>query len=141
MRDGRFSSVRLSWNVSPMNLDRIFEGSTGFNKPFLGFDLETFSPYGFPSYFRDPIVNFSVAIQGEAGFLIISFVSRPSFELELIKILRGVLEALGGGVLFTYNGLKFDVEYAVGRAALYGLDLRGVFEMYRHLDLYRLLRH
>jgi len=128
-----------AWNVSPMNLN-FFEGSNIFNKPVLGFDLETYSPNGFPDSFEDPIVNFSLAVQSKAGVLILSFISEPAFELELLKILREMLEILNGGILFTYNGARFDVRYAVRRAALYDLDIRSVFGGFRHFDLYRMLR-
>ena len=61
-------------------------------------------------------------MQSEVGLLFLSFVSSPSFELDLLKILWRALEVLNGGVLFTYNGLKFDIQYAIRRDALYDMD-------------------
>jgi len=123
-----------------MNLRLLFEGSDSPTRQLVGFDLETYSLHGFPDGFEDPIVNFSLAVQNEVGLLILSFISAPRFELELLKLLRSGLEAINGGVLLTYNGVRFDLQYAVRRSAEYGLDFKDVFQGFRHVDLYRLLR-
>ena len=139
MKDRHLFSRELRC-VSPMNFRLLFEGSSSPTRQLVGFDLETYSPDGFPDSFEDPIVNFSLVVQSEVGLLILSFASAPHFELELLKLLRSSLEALNGGVLFTYNGTRFDLQYAVRRTSEYGLDFKDVFQGFMHVDLYRLLR-
>lgn len=126
----------------PMTPYLSFEGAV--DRKFVGglfaFDIETFSPKGFPLQAEDPVVNFSlVAPLSSGGVVVFSAIVKPDFERDLLLILYRLLSNLGGACLLTYNGLKFDVRYVVQRGGIYGLNFEDVFENLRHVDIYRLL--
>jgi DNA polymerase elongation subunit (family B) len=107
----------------------------------LAFDLETFSPEGFPYDFGDPIVNFSlVAPLNGLGFLSISVIGEADLEGDMLNLLYGFMRSFRGFYLMTYNGERFDLEYAARRGRLYGLDFSDVFSSMRHIDVYRIVR-
>ncbi|MGB9960014.1 MAG: ribonuclease H-like domain-containing protein [Candidatus Bathyarchaeales archaeon] len=127
----------------PMNNSNSFEGALGreLNMGLFAFDIETFSPKGFPLQAEDPIVNFSlVSPLTEGGVFVLSAIVKPNFEQKLLLLLYKLLSNLGGACLLTYNGLRFDVRYVVQRGGLYGLNFEDVFANFRHVDVYRLLR-
>jgi len=107
----------------------------------LAFDLETFSPNGFPYNFGDPIVNFSlVAPLNGLGFLSISVIGEADLEGDMLNLLYGFMRSFRGFYLLTYNGERFDLEYAAKRDRLYGLDFNDAFSSMRHIDVYRIVR-
>jgi DNA polymerase elongation subunit (family B) len=107
----------------------------------LAFDLETFSPEGFPYNFRDPVVNFSlVAPLNGLGFLSISIIGEADLEGDMLNLLYEFMRSFRGFYLLTYNGEKFDLEYAARRGRLYGLDFSDVFSSMRHIDVYKIVR-
>lgn len=118
----------------------LFEGS---NDAFIGFDIETYSPNGFPCNMEDPIVNFSLASpifnDLRKGVLTVSVACHPSYEGKLLKILYSLLSSVEGRLL-TYNGSKFDVQYTVHRGSLFDLDFQRIFSDLSHFDLYKLVR-
>lgn len=121
--------------ASPMKQGLFFEGS---DLNFLSFDIETYSPDGFPYAMEDPIVNFSlVAPWTSKGLLSVSVLARPSFEREILRLLYNLLLGLQGCFLLTYNGSKFDLPYTIKRGKLYGLDFADVFSKFRHWDVYQ----
>ncbi len=127
----------------PMTVGPSFEGvvKRELVNGLFAFDIETFSPRGFPSQAEDPIVNFSiVAPLTDGGVVALSAIVKPSFERELLLLLYRLLSSLGGACLLTYNGLRFDVSYVMQRGILYGLNFEDVFENFCHVDVYRLLR-
>ncbi|MEM2319560.1 MAG: ribonuclease H-like domain-containing protein [Candidatus Bathyarchaeia archaeon] len=126
-----------------MSTSTSFEGAVvrELDRGLFAFDIETFSPKGFPSQTEDPIVNFSlVSPLTEGGVVALSAIVKPNFERELLLLLYKLLSNLGGGCLLTYNGLRFDVRYVVQRGGLYGLNFEDVFANFCHFDVYRLLR-
>ncbi|MEM2319646.1 MAG: ribonuclease H-like domain-containing protein [Candidatus Bathyarchaeia archaeon] len=127
----------------PMNTSNSFEGAfkRELDIGLFAFDIETFSPRGFPSQAEDPIVNFSlVSPLTEGGVVAFSAIVKPNFERELLLLLYRLLSNLGGACLLTYNGLRFDVRYVLQRGGLYGLNFEDAFENFCHVDVYRLLR-
>lgn len=136
-----FFSEMDSKAESLMKFKLFFEGS---KRPLLSFDVETYSPHGFPFRMEDPIVNFSMALptfqNPKDGLLTFSFISHPRFERELLMLLYDVLLSLDGGFLVTYNGTKFDVEYVIHRGSLFDFDFQSLFSSFFHVDLYKLVR-
>lgn len=124
-----------------MKPNLFFEGS---KRLFVSFDIETYSPQGFPFNMEDPIVNFSLVLpvfqNPRDGLLTVSFICHPRFEGELLKLLYDLLSSVDGNFLLTYNGSKFDVQYVAHRGKLFGLDFQGVFSKFFHVDLYKLVR-
>lgn len=119
--------------------------TSNFNRDTLSrivaFDIETFSPEGFPGDFRDPIVNFSfIAPLNGLGLLSLSIIGDVDLEGDILSLLYGFMHAFQGFYLLTYNGTKFDLEYVVRRGRLYGLNFSGVLSGMRHIDVYRFIR-
>ncbi|MEM2865311.1 MAG: ribonuclease H-like domain-containing protein [Candidatus Bathyarchaeia archaeon] len=114
-----------------------------FDGPMVGFDVETYSPYGFPADRRDPIVTATLAISPSfdmsRGLVLVSMTFPPEMEEALLRLLRDYLGCLSGS-LVTYNGERFDLPYTAYRASLYGLDFKEAYAGYRSLDVYRLAR-
>jgi uncharacterized protein YprB with RNaseH-like and TPR domain len=105
---------------------------------FLSFDIETYSPNGFPYSMEDPIVNFSlVAPWTRKGLFCVSFLAGPMFENETLSLLYKLLMELEGCFLLTYNGSRFDLPYTIERGRLYGLDFAEVFSRVNHWDVYQ----
>lgn len=132
-----------SADMLPMTLQYSFEGvkEQELVSRLFAFDIETFSPRGFPSQVEDPIVNFSlVAPFAGKGIVVLSAIAEPALERELLILLHKCFSGLSGACLLTYNGLKFDVEYVAQRGSLYGLNFENVFANLRHVDVYRLLK-
>jgi len=141
-------------------MERVFpQGFSGFGSPMtlkgfseeilcspllanvVSFDIETYSPNGFPYNAEDPVVNYSlVAPLAGNGFLAISAIGLPEAEALLLKLLGGLMEAFKDFYLLTYNGLKFDLEYVFRRGRLYGLDFKEAFNTQRHIDVYQLVK-
>lgn len=122
----------------------IFSEGT-FDHALLGdlvaFDIETFSPEGFPYNFEDPVVNYSMVIPFENhGLLFISVIGTPKHESGLLRLLYSVFNGLQGFNLLTYNGSRFDVEYILKRGRLYGLDFTRVLGGLHHIDVYRIIK-
>lgn len=120
-----FLDERSKDSASPMKRSLLFEGS---DVNFLSFDIETYSPNGFPFAMEDPIVNFSlVAPWTRKGLFSVSFLAEPLFENEMLSLLYKLLRELEGCFLLTYNGTRFDLPYTIERGRLYGLDFAEVF--------------
>jgi uncharacterized protein YprB with RNaseH-like and TPR domain len=128
-------------DASPMNPHSFFEG---LSTSLVGFDIETFSPDGFPHEMEDPIVNFSLGIpffKGSRGGLItVSLICDPCLEEDLLVMLRQLLFSLHGTYLLTYNGSKFDIRYVIHRGNFFGLDFNNVFAGLSHIDLFKLVK-
>jgi len=124
-----------------MNSNLFFEG---LNKQLVSFDIETYSPKGFPYTMEDPIVNFSLALpvfqNPRNGLIAFSVISHPQFEKKLLKLLYNLLSSFNGSSLLTYNGSKFDVQYVIHRGSLFNLDFEGVFSTFLHIDVYKLVK-
>jgi len=134
---------RIVEDTSPMTPNFPFEGTRNSEllSSFIAFDIETFSPHGFPSNMEDPIVNFSLVIPlVKKGILSLSVIGEPCLEHQMLNLLHQVLRSFKGSYLFTYNGAKFDVEYVVQRGKIHGLEFRTVFDSFWHVDAYRLLK-
>jgi uncharacterized protein YprB with RNaseH-like and TPR domain len=131
-------------DVSPMKLASFFEGLNFLRDSLVAFDIETFSPRGFPYGMGDPVVNFSLAIPFfgnlRKGLFVVSFICDPRLESNLLSMLHGLLSGLQGCCLLTYNGLRFDVEYVVKRGGVWGFDFDRVFAGLGHVDLFRLVK-
>ncbi|MBC7129727.1 ribonuclease H-like domain-containing protein, partial [Candidatus Bathyarchaeota archaeon] len=134
---------RFSGAGPPMTMKDFYEGVLGSAsiKNMLSFDIETFSPTGFPYNAEDPVVNYSLVAPLERGGLFaVSAIGLPEAEVNLLRLLRGLFEAFEGFYLLTYNGVKFDLEYVVKRGRLYGLDFMDALRRHEHIDVYQLLR-
>ena len=128
---------------SPMTFKGFFEETLG--PALLGgvvsFDIETFSPHGFPYNAEDPVVNYSLVVpMREFGLLAISAIGSPEAEADLLRLLSGLLVAFKDSYLLTYNGAKFDLDYVTRRGGLYGLNFEEIFDIQRHVDVYQLVR-
>lgn len=122
----------------PMKGLSFFEGS---DADFLAFDIETYSPNGFPFSMEDPVVNFSLVTPWKGGgVLAVSMLAEPRLEGEVLKVLNRLLANFRGSCLLTYNGSRFDLEYVSCRGRLYGLSFEDVFGCLRHLDVYKLVK-
>jgi len=106
-------------------------------RPLVGFDIETYSPDGFPAQREDPIVNVSLAAHDRRGLRIVSLAYPPEEERTLLLRLAVELEGLGGNLL-TYNGTRFDLPYLARRYAFNGLEFP--VGRFAHLDLYWLAK-
>jgi len=107
----------------------------------LAFDIETYSPKGFPRLMEDPVVNFSLVVPlKRRGVLAVSVLAEPCLEGEILRLLKCLLNAFKGFCLLTYNGSKFDLEYVTHRGRFYGLDFVSVFSQIEHLDVYKAVR-
>ena len=107
----------------------------------LAFDIETFSPNGFPYNFEDPIVNFSLVAPFDGlGFLSLSVIGEPKLENVMLNLLHRLMPLFKGFRLLTYNGSRFDLGYTIERGRLYGLDFEDVFSSLHHIDVYKIVR-
>jgi uncharacterized protein YprB with RNaseH-like and TPR domain len=124
----------------------LFEGLKTIlsQESIIGFDIETFSPHGFPERMEDPIVNFSLGVPfvrcSRIGLVVVSLICDPYLEKDLLDMLYQFLSFLGGACLVTYNGSKFDVKYVIHRGNFFGLDFGEVFAGLFHVDLFKLVR-
>lgn len=137
--------ARWHQDVSPMNRD--FEGSNrppSIDLPHIGFDIETYSPAGFPQDGDDPVIAATLALSENGvprkGLLLVSLIYPPSVEERLLTLLRSFLSVSRGNCLVTYNGTRFDLQYLIHRGEIYGIDFDAVFSSFDHLDLYRVIR-
>jgi uncharacterized protein YprB with RNaseH-like and TPR domain len=137
-----------SWreDVSPMSRT-IFEGLNrppSLDLPYVGFDIETYSPNGFPEDGEDPVVTATLAMSisrdPRRGMLLISLIYPPSLEENLLAWLHRFLSSSKGGLLLTYNGARFDLQYATHRGRIYGIDFETAFSSYEHVDVYEVVR-
>jgi uncharacterized protein YprB with RNaseH-like and TPR domain len=141
--EDKFFFSKVLEDKPPMTLNCLFEGAkrSELISNFIAFDIETFSPCGFPSNMEDPVVNFSLVIPlVKKGILSLSVIGEPCLENQMLNLLHHLLGSFGGNYLFTYNGAKFDIEYVVQRGMVYGLDFRRVFDDFWHVDVYRMLK-
>jgi uncharacterized protein YprB with RNaseH-like and TPR domain len=128
---------------SLMTFKGLSEGTHGFAsiRNIVSFDIETFSPDGFPYNAEDPIVNYSLVVPlSKFGLFAISAIGSPEDEAILLRLLNKLIEAFNGFYLLTYNGSKFDLEYVVKRGHFYGLNFEEAFNMQRHIDVYKLVK-
>lgn len=146
MSGKRFCSASVE-DASPMNMSTFFEGLSSppfSNAGFVGFDIETFSPDGFPDRAQDPIVNFSFSIpisrSSRTGLLTVSLICDPDLEKDLLVVLHSLLVALRGAYLLTYNGTKFDVNYVIERGNSFGLEFDKPFSDLSHIDLFKFVK-
>lgn len=146
MRSERFYPAAVE-DASPMKVASFFEGlnSPPFSKNSLvSFDIETYSPHGFPHEMEDLVVNFSLAIPffkgSRSGLLTISSICDPCLEKDLLAMLYQFLFSLRGAYLLTYNGSKFDVKYVTYRGNFFDLDFNEVFAGLSHIDLFKLVK-
>jgi len=130
------------WSTGPMTPISFSEGLKHFGLEGypVGFDIETYSPNGFPYDTRDPIVNCSLAMPLRHGIAVVSLICDPCFERDLLLSLERLLCSLNASTLLTYNGTDFDVRYAVDRGKIADVHLDKAFKQLRHIDLYRLSR-
>lgn len=134
MDDESFCNGEGSAALSPMRQLLFLEGSDANS---LAFDIETYSPRGFPYSAEDPVVNFSLVVPlKHKGVLAVSVLAEPVLEGEVLCLLKHLLEVFKGFTIFTYNGSKFDLEYVHRRGRIHGLDFKGVFAELGHLDVY-----
>ena len=114
-----------------------------FDHPIVGFDVETYSPYGFPVDRRDPMITATLAVSPSfdmsRGLVLLSMLFPPRMEKVLLKLLKESLSGLSGS-LVTYNGERFDLPYTVHRASIYGINFKEVFTGYKSIDVYRFAR-
>jgi uncharacterized protein YprB with RNaseH-like and TPR domain len=119
-------------------------GCSRWNAPFVGFDIETYSPNGFPAHGEDPIVAATLAVSPSfalnSGLMLISMIFPPSKEGELLSWLHAMLELFSGGSMVTYNGWRFDLPYVIHRGRLHGLNLEWALGAYHQLDVYKAVR-
>ena len=112
--------------------------------PYIGFDIETYSPNGFPAEGQDPVITVTLATSFSQdlrrGLLLTSLIFPPSMEDLLLIWLHQFLASFRDGCLLTYNGAKFDLQYVVHRGRMHGIDFDPVFLNYDHLDLYEVVR-
>ena len=112
--------------------------------PYIGFDIETHSPKGFPADGQDPVVTATLATSlsrdVRTGLLLTSLIFPPSMEDLLLIWLHQFLTSFRDGCLVTYNGTKFDLQYVVHRGRIHGIDFDPVFLNYDHIDVYKLVR-
>ena len=134
---------RTDMDKPPMTLSLFSEGAhqPKLMRDIIAFDIETFSPCGFPHDAGDPVVNFSLVVPlVRQGVLSLSVIGEPSLEYGLLYLLRHLLQCFRGAYLLTYNGAKFDLEYVVKRGKKYGLDFNSIFVHLHHVDVYQLLK-
>lgn len=94
MACGSFLDKRGRDAAGPMKLKMFFEGS---DVNFLSFDIETYSPNGFPYSMEDHMVNFSlVAPWTRKGLLSVSVLAEFMFENETLSMLYRLLSELDG---------------------------------------------
>jgi len=112
--------------------------------PLIGFDIETYSPNGFPADGQDPIITVTLATSFSQdvrkGLLLTSLIFPPSMEDLLLMWLHQFLASFRDGCLITYNGAKFDLKYLAHRGGIHEIDFDPVFLNYGHLDLYEVVR-
>ena len=112
--------------------------------PYIGFDIETYSPNGFPADGQDPIIAVTLAASFSQdvrkGLLLTSLIFPPPMEDLLLIWLHQFLASFRDGCLVTYNGAKFDLQYVVHRGRMHGIDFDSAFLNYDHLDLYEVMR-
>ena len=141
-----YEFLRERRDVSPMTLAELSEGLkvSPTRACQVGFDIETFSPLGFPRECEDPVVNATLALcpygSLREGLVLVSLVFPPSSENVLLRQLHHALASIKDGCLLTYNGTKFDIRYTIQRGRLCGVDFESVFEDLPHLDLYNVAR-
>ena len=113
--------------------------------PYIGFDIETYSPDGFPEDFEDPIVAATLGISHSGdirqGLMVISLIYPPHAERSLLRRLLNLMAACPEGFLLTYNGRRFDVAYLIDRAARHRLDSDTALSKHEHADLYDIIKH
>jgi DNA polymerase elongation subunit (family B) len=141
--DNKNFSTRAVINESPSSFNFFSEGANQTNllSDLIAFDIETFSPSGFPSDARDPIVNFSLVVPLiRKGILSLSVIGEAASESEMLHLLHRLLLKFEGAQLLTYNGAKFDIKYVVQRGEIYGLNFEGIFANFQHIDVYQLVK-
>lgn len=96
--------ARWREDVSPMSC-ATFEGSNrppSINSPYIGFDIETYSPNGFPRDEEDPVVVATLAISVDGDprkGLLLSLIYPPNQEETLLRWLHGFLSSSQGNYL------------------------------------------
>lgn len=138
--------ARWRENVSLMS-HAVFEGSNrpqSLDLPYIGFDIETYSPDGFPRNREDPIIAATLAVSmnrdPRKGLLLISLIYPPSMEETLLLWLHRFLSSSQGSRLVTYNGTRFGLQYVIHRGRRHGIDFDTVFSNYDQIDLYQVVR-
>lgn len=140
--------------VSPMSSSQVFEGSgnsppvtkQGDGKavfPYVAFDIETYSPNGFPEQKQDPVVTatlvYSLSSDPRDVLISLSLIFPPEREKTLLMWLNRFL-CVSQGDLVTYNGAKFDLGYVDHRGRLYGIDFTDTLAHLGHLDVYQVVK-
>lgn len=128
---------------------RLLEGLKGLSDaldlPLIGFDIETYSPKGFPVHRQDPIVTATLAISPSLdlrnGLILISMIFPPSMEDRLLTLLHRLFSTCEGGSMVTYNGKRFDLIYTTHRGRFHGLNFKETFARRGHLDMYEIVRN
>lgn len=124
-----------------MTLNQLLEDSN--RSPYIAFDIETYSPNGFPEKSQDPVVTttlaFSVTDDPRDGLVLLSLIFPPDMEDLLLSWLYHFL-CSSPGLLVTYNGTRFDLGYVKNRGLLHGIDFSSTFSRYEHLDVYQIVR-
>jgi len=109
--------------------------------PFIGFDIETYSPNGFPKNFEDPVVAATIALSINEdfrnGLIVLSSIFPPSSETLILKWILNTLASLPRGCILTYNGKRFDITYIMTRAERCGINYcEKALGKHNHIDLY-----
>ena len=109
--------------------------------PFIGFDIETYSPKGFPKNFEDPIVAATIALSinedFKNGLIVLSSIFPSSSETLILKWILNTLNSLPKGYILTYNGKRFDITYMMTRAKRCGINYcERALSKHAHIDLY-----
>jgi len=108
---------KISFKGPPMTL-RSFSEGVWLAGNAVAFDIETFSPYGFPAKAQDPVVNFSLVVPLiRKGILCLSVIGEPSLEEKLLYMFKEWFLGFRGAHLLTYNGAKFDLNYIARRGS------------------------
>jgi len=119
-------------------------GRMDLRLPYTGFDIETYSPNGFPAEGQDPVITATLTTSFSqdlrSGLLLVSLIFPPSQEDLLLIWLHRFLASFRDGCLVTYNGAKFDLGYVAHRGRMHGVAFDQVFLNYDHLDLYDMVR-
>jgi len=115
------------------------------NPFYIGFDIETYSPQGFPEDFEDPIVAATIAISlahkiGYGLTILYLLISPPYNEMLMLQQLLKILNLCPQSILLTYNGLRFGLTYLAVKAEKYGLDAYKVLDKQEHVYLYRAMK-
>jgi len=112
-------------------------------------DIETYSVNGVPpwkqlerGYLHDPIVSVSFVIAEDQNLKVLTIIKDIKDERVLLQEVIKTLEEIGGGILLTYNGKRFDIPALIMRSEFYGIKdhLEDALKRYEHRDVWELAK-